>query len=111
MQCARKKLESALESRQLHEIKSALQAYADTVQQVKLQVKARELMTQIAAGNFDETLVHEIVRLTRSQSDGQVNPRDQMLKYIKQFWDRISNDTTLNLIDETESLVRVLKMV
>lgn len=111
MQCARNTLETALESRELNEIKSALQAYADTVQQVKLQVRARELMAQLAAGNLNDTLVDEMIRLTRSQSDGQVNSREQMLKHIRQYWDRISNDDTLNLIDETESLVRMLKMI
>ena len=81
LEIARKNLENAIDDQNIENIKLALKEYADLVQQVKLQICARELLSKLLTGHFDESMKIQIQKLVKTSSDKQ----DINTKFLEEF--------------------------
>ena len=99
LQKVKTKLEQALDGRNINDIKNALTEYADIVQEVKLQIRSRELLTKLLNGHVED-IEDELKKLMDSCVDSSIFVVFTEDKHdFMTILDEIDNTKTVSLDD------------
>lgn len=88
-------LERALDDKDVHKIKLALIEYADAIQQVRMQIMARELLAKLLNGDLDETLSVQLRRLVQNEfAVGGRQPQidGRILTELERYYEEVKAD-------------------
>lgn len=106
---AQKELLDALDSKNIPRIKRSLSNYADSVQKVRLQVEARELLTELNKNvQIDDNMIEKMRKLVLSQKSAWIgvvgtdedvkNAVDILCEYLSLSSQEIDNTQALNFV-------------